>query len=138
MKKQNSLEKQLYKLGIYALIVGGFIILVHQFIWVKYLNLPCAMDFFFHLYCPGCGGTRAVKELLQGHLLKSLWYHPLVLYTLFIYGGFMISHTLSILNRGKTKGWRFHSWYLYGALFLMILNFLLKNILRIFFYIEML
>ena len=41
---------------------------------------PCFFYQYTGLYCPGCGGTRAVLALLQGHVLQSLWYHPLVLY----------------------------------------------------------
>ncbi len=29
-----------------------------------------------HLYCPGCGGTRAVKAILDGDLLQSLIMNP--------------------------------------------------------------
>lgn len=34
------------------------------------------------LYCPGCGGTRAVRSLLRGDLRMSAQYHPLVLYVI--------------------------------------------------------
>lgn len=43
-------------------------------------GFPCL---FYHLtgfYCPGCGGTRAVRYLLQGRVIKSIQYHPLVFY----------------------------------------------------------
>ena len=29
-------------------------------------------------YCPGCGGTRAVKYLLRAEVGRSIQYHPLV------------------------------------------------------------
>lgn len=41
---------------------------------------PCLFQLITGLYCPGCGGTRAVKALLRGEFLTSLHYHPLVLY----------------------------------------------------------
>ena len=40
----------------------------------------CIMSRLLHLYCPGCGGTRAVAALLRGDLLTSLRANPLVLW----------------------------------------------------------
>ena len=39
----------------------------------------CVLHDWFHIYCPLCGGTRAVDELLHFHLLGSLRFHPLVI-----------------------------------------------------------
>ena len=73
----------------------------------------------------------------QGHFLVSAWYHPLVIYTIIIFGGFMISQTLARLHFGKVKGWRFHEWHLYAAVAIMIGNFILKNILLLGFHISL-
>ena len=81
------------------------------------------------MYCPGCGGTRAVRALLQGDLLLSLWYHPLVIYTVVIFGGFMITHTLEKFSVPHVKGWKFHNWYLLVALGIVVVNFVVKNVL---------
>ncbi|MEG2700204.1 MAG: DUF2752 domain-containing protein [Hungatella sp.] len=43
-------------------------------------GIPCLFQLITGLYCPGCGGTRAVRYLLHGQLQKSIQYHPLVLY----------------------------------------------------------
>ena len=45
------------------------------------IGMPCFFHMLTGLYCPGCGGTRAVKMLLEGNLKMSFQYHPLVLYT---------------------------------------------------------
>lgn len=45
------------------------------------LQIPCMFQKLTGLYCPGCGGTRAVKHLLGGDFLLSIQYHPFVLYT---------------------------------------------------------
>lgn len=43
----------------------------------------CVFKNFFHLYCPGCGGTHALYALLHLHPLESFLYHPLVIYVVF-------------------------------------------------------
>ena len=55
--------------------------------WLKKtlgLGFPCLFHTLTGLYCPGCGGTRAIRSLLKGDLRMSFQYHPLVLYAVFI------------------------------------------------------
>ena len=98
---------------------------------------PFTLHSITGFYCPGCGGTRAVSALLTGHPLLATWYHPLVTYTVVIFGGFMLSQTLARLHIGRIKGWRFHEWHLYAAVGIMIGNFILKNILLLKFHITL-
>ena len=100
-------------------------------------DIPAWSIDYLGFYCPGCGGTRAVSALLTGHPLSATWYHPLVTYTVVIFGGFMLSQTLARLHIGGIKGWRFHEWHLYAAVGIMIGNFILKNILLLKFHITL-
>ena len=130
MKKDSTLEAYLYRMGLWALVIGIPVILLYFLVWNRYIHIPCFMDAFFHIYCLGCGGTRAFAALLRGDLLASVWYHPLVPYSTVMYLGYMGSHSLERLHVPKVKGWKFHSWYLYTALVLLIANFVIKNIAR--------
>ncbi len=38
----------------------------------------CKIASALGLYCPGCGGSRAVAALLSGRILRSFLYHPSV------------------------------------------------------------
>ncbi len=41
----------------------------------------CPVFFWLHVYCPGCGGTRAMAALLHGHLQEALhWNTAMVLF----------------------------------------------------------
>lgn len=91
---------------------------------------PCVFSSWLRIYCPGCGGTRAVDALLHGHVLESVWYHPLVLYTVIIFGGFMLTQGLERLGVRWVRGWKYHNWHLYGAVIVLVCNFLVKNLLR--------
>lgn len=126
-----STEDQLFFIGLAAPFLAAVI-------WLFYYRVlaglwpfrGCIWDQLFGFYCPGCGGTRAIEALLSGHLLKSLWYHPIILYGVGIYSTFMISQIISRLSGGRIHGVRFHNWYLYGALVIIAVNLLVKNALR--------
>lgn len=132
MKNRKTLEDQLFEIGLVFLFITAAGITVYElYLKNRIVFPPCVFNTFFGLYCPGCGGTRAVEALLHGHLLKSLWYHPIVLYTAVIYGGFMGSHMLKRFGVKRIKGWKFHNWYLFVAVGIIAVNFIVKNILRI-------
>ena len=132
-----STEEALYRAGV-AIIPVGILLGYVALRWII-PNLPdaeCTVHMLFGVYCPGCGGTRAVIALLHGQFLKSVWYHPFVMYTILIYMWFMISHTLEKLHVPLIKGMLFRTWMLYGMLFMIGFNFVFKNVLKFCFGIE--
>lgn len=88
---------------------------------------PCVMYTFLGLYCPGCGGTRAVVLFMNGQWIKSFLYHPVVPYTAILFGVYIISHTLNIISRGKIFAMKFRPMYLYIMIGIIILQFIVKN-----------
>ena len=121
-------EDILYYTGWALLIFAGLFVFS-----VEVLGFHIPGGCLFHLvtgfYCPGCGGTRAVRAMLSGHFLQSLYYHPAVLPTAALYLVFMGSHTAArICKSGKIKGMKFRFVYLYILGGLLVLNVVLKNI----------
>lgn len=133
METPRSIEDELYRLGLVCLAVAAVGIPL-LFLYLSNRNIPrsiCLVWFFFGIYCPGCGGTRSVTALLHGHLLQSLWYHPLVPYMVGIYLAFMLSWTAAKLHLfGIKRGMRYRPGYLYGMVAIIILNLVLKNVLK--------
>lgn len=43
---------------------------------IAVLHIPCILWFLTGLYCPGCGGTRSIRALLEGNLWLALRYNP--------------------------------------------------------------
>lgn len=106
-------------------------------------KLPCVFRMFTGLYCPGCGGTRAVKALLRGQIGMSLYYHPFVLYLTVWIGFEVLVWLIHIIRRwsGKTDWWkerfllRYRYWAI-GGLTVILLNWIIKNGILIFGEIE--
>ena len=101
--------------------------------------LPCVVQSTFGIYCPGCGGTRAVMALLRGNFTASFISHPLVLYTAVIGGWFLLSQTIERLSRHRLKcALKYRDGYVWAALIIVIANFILKNLLLFVFHIDLL
>ena len=90
-------------------------------------RIPCVFHELTGLYCPGCGGTRAVKALLAGHPILSFQYHPLVLYCALVALLFAVSWLLWRIT--KKSGFRLYlsNGYIYAAIGITVLNFAYKN-----------
>ena len=94
-------------------------------------GFPCLFHLLTGLYCPGCGGTRAVKYLLHGQILKSIQYHPLIFYTAAVIAVGVTSHYLAIfLNRSSLK-MKNYDRYVYIGIGLIAVNWVLKNYMLI-------
>ena len=132
---EKAAEKTLYRLGIAAALLAAAIAVWGRGVpWERlFSGLLCPFRRVAGLYCPGCGGTRAVKALLEGRLLESLWLHPLVPYGAALYLAFMGSQTLRLLwgalfpSGRRFPALRWRDGYLWGALALLALNWAVKN-----------
>lgn len=136
MQKKKTLETWLYYFGLFLFLpVSVLVILYYTGILVPLLHkaAPCIFHNLTGLYCPGCGGTRATLSLLQGHVLVSFLYHPIVDYLAFCYLAFMISQTIARLTKGKgifglcKTGLRYHDAYVYAGVAILLGNFLIRN-----------
>lgn len=96
-----------------------------------FLEESCLFRQMTGLYCPGCGGTRALLALLQGHPVKSLLYHPAVLYSFLLLGALGVSWGLSRISRRKLRGLTWRMAYLWAGLVLVVGNWLLRNLLLV-------
>lgn len=76
-------------------------------IWKYVMGEPpvsgCWIWEHLHVYCPGCGGTRAVMALAHGQILRAFYYHPAVPVTTALTAVYLTSQTLWRL-RGR-QGW---------------------------------
>ncbi|MBO4648223.1 MAG: DUF2752 domain-containing protein [Lentisphaeria bacterium] len=66
---------------LFTLGCGAFILYRFYPAWQNFFP-PCPFHEAFHLYCPGCGSTRATYCLLHGDLAGVCRYNPFYLPTL--------------------------------------------------------
>lgn len=138
MDRKRKLETELFYIGLIFLAAGAGVWAVYHFaLGGTVPRMPCFFDKVLGIYCPGCGGTRALTALVHGRLLKAVWYHPLIPYLAVVGGGFMLTQGLERLGIRHVRGWRYQTWYLYAAIGLIVLNFIVKNVLRLFWGIMM-
>lgn len=134
MKTDPISDKCFYIIGwVLTVLAAAVLIAVRLGVFDRFGGLPpCIIHSRTGLYCPGCGGTRAVNALLHGHILTSLYYHPLVVYTAVVGGWFMISQTIQRVSRGKLRiGMHYRDIYLWLALAIVVVNCLVKNLVLI-------
>jgi len=70
----------------FFLMNAGVVAVAAAFVLIAFLNLPifdCVSYRFFHLYCPLCGGTRAIFALLELDVIGALRYNSFIFYLAF-------------------------------------------------------
>lgn len=124
-------DRQFYIIGWCALLSGALgcvIVFMTNFDPFRLLR-PCMLHALTGYYCPGCGGTRAVRALLAGHLIRSFICHPIVPLTGALAGWFMVSQTIEHISKGRLRiGMHVRDIHLWGVLGIIVVNFLVKNL----------
>ena len=95
-------------------------------------GLPCLFHLITGFYCPGCGGTRAVKYLLHGQILKSIRYHPLVFYAVAVILAEFATYGLSRLLHKPEIHLKRYQELVYLGVAVILVNWVLKNILLLY------
>nr|WP_326185970.1 DUF2752 domain-containing protein [uncultured Oscillibacter sp.] len=102
-------------------------------IWKHLLGAPTVSGCWFyrnwHVYCPGCGGTRALIALAHGRLLEAFYCHPAVPVTAGLAAFYVFSQTVWRL-RGR-RGWAlcYDARWPWLLAVVLLVNCLLRNLL---------
>ncbi len=99
----------------------------------------CAFPTYFHIYCPGCGGTRAVRYLMHGDVVRSFMAHPVVIYLLILYvQSVCVSVYTIFIKKDMVVRYYVRIWELWLLLGIVVGSFLIRNLLVVFFGIDFL
>lgn len=92
-----------------------------------WFQMPCLFQMMTGLYCPGCGGTRAVRALLSGHPVLSFLYHPVVPYMASVAVWAAASWILYFATGNRRFRPELDDRIAYAAAGIVILNFIIKT-----------
>ena len=106
--------------------------LIFYFTWGKeFIAVPaCIIYQAAGIWCPACGGTRAVLALLRGELTQSFLYHPIVPYSVLVYTAYLLEETRErVLRSSRRVPLRFWKGCVLLGLEILAANTLIRNIL---------
>lgn len=138
MNSQNTMSKN-EKITFIIFSVVLFLLLIF---WIVYHftdmcfykeDGSCGMKMLFHLYCPGCGGTRAIDSFLHGKFVKSLLYNPVIMYLALYFLSYYLPAFLRIIGLWKKKiNNMIYVYILIGLLAVIIIHFIARNLLLVY------
>lgn len=92
----------------------------------------CYFHDITHLYCPGCGGTRAVYALLTFHPIQSFLSNPIVVYAAGLLLYYYIGAILTIVKKNGRRYCSLQPWMAVVAAVIVLAFFVVRNGLLIF------
>ena len=102
----------------------------------EFITKECGFKKKFGLYCPGCGGSRALEELVKFDIVNSLRLNPIVL-LLFITLIFLtVTYVLEKKKIGNKNYPLIRRNYLVVFLVFWLVFSIIRNILLIYFGID--
>lgn len=90
----------------------------------------CLMRRIFRLYCPVCGGTRALYALMHLDIIGSVIYNPLCLFLAVCTVCFDL-HAFVALLKNRPVILRVGKWFAVATTAILILTFIVRNLLLV-------
>ena len=103
----------------------------------KLKHSSCIIKEKFHIYCPGCGGTRALEALLKGNPVHSLYYNPMIIILIIYIVSIVITRILESRNNDKNY-YQIRKYIRVFTLLIWLVYFIARNILLRVFGIDLL
>lgn len=127
MKKNNSV---FIAILITYIIVILLVIIYFSFL-KNYISIPaCPIYTHLDIFCPACGGTRAIISLLNFDIISSILFNPIVIYTLFFSTLYIITESFNI---AFNKNINIHAKLILKiGIFILFANWIIKNIVTIY------
>ncbi len=137
---QSAFFRQELKVFIWV-TVSIVLALILAIVWEKspligLLPSGCIFQRAMHIYCPGCGGTRACFHMLHLHPVESFLYHPIIPFVVLILADYYIGAVITLIKHNGKRYYYLRDWFCYIALAIVLGNFIIRNVLLIGFHID--
>lgn len=110
------------------IIISG---IIYLYFLKNFISIP-ACPIYTHLgvYCPACGGTRAIISLLNFDFISSIIFNPIVIYAIFFTTLYLIVESINIFfNKNILIPFKT---ILKIGIFILFANCIIKNIFILF------
>ena len=99
MQRGSMTDREAYPTAWITLAVLVLLYLLWRFALGAPTVSRCWVWEHWHVYCPGCGGTRALMALAQGRVGAALWYHTPVVITLALAAIYLFSNRVAFMGK---------------------------------------
>lgn len=118
---------------IFMTVNGCLVMFIALFpIYCKYIRgavrTGCFMLDTIRIYCPACGGTRAIKALLELDILSSIRYNPIVVVGAAFFAVYEIVMVKGLIS-GKERKCFIKPWVVYVVMGVWMTYAIVRNVL---------
>ena len=128
-------EKIIILNAIVLFSVIAFVILTD--IAIKHNFGECLLLKIFHIYCPGCGGTRSLRALLRFDIVSSFRLNAILPLGVALYIYYNLRYIIALIKKDETyfdkETYRLIKYYA----FFVLAYFIVRNILLLAFKIDL-
>jgi hypothetical protein len=89
---------------------------------------PCPFHKLTGLYCPGCGSTRAMHQLLHGHVAAAFDFNPLVVVMLPFVAFAVARQAWQFSRRQRAPSWHMPAWSLWALVAVVLVFGVARNL----------
>ena len=113
-------------MAIITVVFRNFIV-SHNELYILSLFSKCPSSLLFHIYCPICGGTRAIAALMRLNISEAIKCNAFVVFLIVIFIYYDISSLVAII-RGKDKVLNISKQMKIAVLLVLSVFFIVRNI----------
>ncbi len=126
-----------FTINIFLLVSALFLVWFGQTIAETPLAslTECPSIKLFGIFCPFCGGTRAIGALLKLKPVCALIYNPALTLSVAAYIYYCVTAFIAII-KNKEKVLKLDRWVIFTLLAVLAVSFLTRNILNLFWHFD--